>query len=281
MPRSNFKDLCGQRFGRLIVIERVANNKHGSARFLCKCDCGNYVEVDSQSLKSGNTKSCGCFATEVKRRPKKEHPDKPTRLYGVWCAMKRRCYNKQEKGYKNYGGRGISVCDEWKSSFQNFKIWAMENGYRQGLSIDRIDVNGNYCPENCRWADSKTQANNTTANRILEYNEEKHTLAEWSRITGLSDSVIRARLDKHGCSIEQALTLPLHKDGRPLIRNKRYLYFTINGITKNLKEWAEYFEISYRAIGHRIRRGQSFDDALKALLMKHNDPKWTNAINAK
>jgi len=163
-------DLKGQRFGRLIVI-MFAGRINKITRWQCKCDCGKLVTVQSQHLRKGETKSCGCLAREMKSINHTIHgmaADRKTkrnkRLYAIWSGMKQRCTNPNIRCYKNYGGRGISVCKEWLD-FIPFKNWALANGYRDDLTIDRINVDGNYCPDNCRWATWKEQANNKQKSR--------------------------------------------------------------------------------------------------------------------
>lgn len=162
-------DLTGVRFGRLVVKDRdndyiSPTGKH-HVKWLCQCDCGNEISVDVCQLNSGKTKSCGCLKNEVCERGNVTHGGRYDRLYKVWSNMKNRCYNKNSADYKYYGARGISLCDEWRNDYQSFKNWAYSAGYDDNAqkgkcTIDRIDVNGNYEPGNCRWVDMSIQAAN-------------------------------------------------------------------------------------------------------------------------
>ena len=160
------QDLTGQKFGRLSVVADTGKRRHSYVVWLCRCDCGNVTEVISDSLKRGNTKSCGCLHDElaaerikgVKTVPK--HGLSHHRLFGIWSGMKTRCYNPNNKDFKDYGGRGITICAEWLADFQRFYDWAMKNGYQDSLTIDRKDVNGNYEPSNCKWATRAEQSRN-------------------------------------------------------------------------------------------------------------------------
>ena len=208
--REKTKNLIGMRFGKLKVIE-LETSENGNIKWKCLCDCGNVKIVPSKYLLAGNVRSCGClrnkFVVSCEKREKLSH----TRIYNIWTLMKGRCYNIKNRGYKDYGGRGITVCDEWKNDFQKFYDWAMENGYSDELSIDRIDNNGNYEPSNCRWTDVITQANNKRSNTIIEYNGEKKTLAEWSREIGINYNVLKDRLYKLHWNISKAFETPSRK----------------------------------------------------------------------
>lgn len=206
MPRH--EDLSGSRFFRLTVI-RPDGRLHNRPAFLCRCDCGNYVRTIAGELRSGRVQSCGCLHRERARaclaKMKTTHGESNTRLYAVWCAMRRRCTDKNCKEYRLYGGRGIAVCAEWAESFEPFRDWALANGYRDNLTIDRINVNGDYCPENCRWANGKTQARNRRNNAIMTAHGKTQTMAAWCEELGLSYSIVSQRKHKLNWSDEKAL----------------------------------------------------------------------------
>lgn len=185
---SRFKDLTGQKFGRLTALYKLHNyhnyndsNKKYRTYWLCICDCGNLVEMRYDCLTTGNTRSCGCsnYDNLIK------HGQYGTTLYRRWNMMLQRCCNKKHKEYHNYGGRGIAVCDEWQADFTNFYDWAINNDYQPNLTIDRIDVNGNYEPSNCRWITNKEQQNNRRDNVNITFNNITKTIAEWSEILNI------------------------------------------------------------------------------------------------
>lgn len=185
-------DLTGQRFGKLTVLERdfSISGQGKRARWICKCDCGITKSISSASLIDGQ-QSCGCKVVEDHLT----HGFTGTRLYNVWNCIKQRCGNPNNKNYVQYGGRGITICDEWKKDFVSFRNWAIENGYdesavRGKCTIDRIDNDGNYTPENCRVVDMKTQANNTRKNVKIQYSGKEMTLSEIARDIGVSRSTL-------------------------------------------------------------------------------------------
>lgn len=180
-------DLTGNKYGRLNVKSFSGNNSRGVSLWLCECDCGNVKTVPSDYLTTGRTSSCGCISKEHPHNLR--HGGKHTKLYNIWRAMKQRCLLKTCNAYRLYGGRGIKVCDEW-IGFAKFQEWSLVNGYAEGLSIDRINNDGDYCPNNCRWADIFVQMNNTSRNRVISFRDERETMAEWARSFGLKYSLM-------------------------------------------------------------------------------------------
>ena len=197
-------DLKGKRYHKLLVIERIENQKH-KTMWKCLCDCGNTAFVLTSNLNSNRVKSCGCLKNEKLIERSTTHKQRHTNLYEVWKTMKQRCFNPNSQSYKNYGARGITVCEEWKNNFISFYEWSMENGYKKGLTIDRIDNNSNYCPENCRWADRVVQANNTRLNKHIVINGKDDTLANWIRFFNTTPHSYYSKLKK-GYSEQDALT---------------------------------------------------------------------------
>lgn len=212
-----FIDLTGQRFGRLTVIRRVQNLRKGATRWECLCDCGGKCITYTSNLRRGNARSCGCLHIESAMNTGKNsatHGKTNTRLYRIWTNMKTRCYNKRNKNYEQWGKRGIYVCEEWRNNFESFYNWSISNGYGENLSIDRIDNNGPYCPENCRWSTPKEQANNTRRTRLITWNGETLSLHGWAEKLGLGIETLFYRLKK--MTPEEAFTLPVQNTRKNL-----------------------------------------------------------------
>lgn len=197
-------DITGRKYGRLTVISRIPNRQ---SYWLCRCDCGNEKEIHSGNLTSGRQVSCGCYGAEA-RKLNRTHGETKTRLYQIWGNMKSRCYNPNVFSYYRYGARGIKVCEEWKKSYDAFREWALKTGYNDDLTIERKDVNKDYCPENCRWATWEEQANNKANSRFVEFKGEIHTVAEWARSLGMDHRALWDRLFVQNWSVERALTTP-------------------------------------------------------------------------
>jgi hypothetical protein len=203
-------DISGQRFGRLIAIKPDNSKRPANSTrlyWLCKCDCGNYSTTSGADLRSGKVRSCGCLHDEMASLRFYKHGQSGSKLSMVWQAMKQRCGNSHCKDFPSYGGRGINVCHEWQIDFATFYDWAITNGYHEGLSIDRIDVDGNYEPMNCRWVNMKVQANNERKNHRISFKGETHTLAEWAEITGQTQSTLSARINRYRWPLDKALTI--------------------------------------------------------------------------
>jgi hypothetical protein len=193
---SNFVDLTGQRFGRLTVIALIqkASRKNNRTKYQCRCDCGNMLIVESDHLKRGHTQSCGCYKKEHISTANKTHGISNHRLCSIWHGIKRRCYCEKATGYENYGGRGITMCAEWRDNIHAFYDWALFHGYSDDLSIDRIDNNRGYSPDNCRWATKKEQQRNNRRNYLLTIAGETKCLSEWLDQTGVAFKTAQKRL---------------------------------------------------------------------------------------
>ena len=198
----------GDNVNGAVLIERI-----NGRLWKMRCSCGEtFIAQPSDS--KGVCRKCAMIKLSEERTKHGESPKKgkqnASKLYSVWLNMRSRCYNPKNKKYKDYGGRGISICSDW-DDFLNFKRWSLEKGFDESLTIDRIDNNGNYCPENCRWINQKEQMRNTRVNHLLTYNGVTKTMAEWSEITGIKYHTLKQRINKYGYSVERALTTPVLK----------------------------------------------------------------------
>lgn len=239
-------EIIGQKFGILTAVEVVGKNRRGPL-VKCACDCGGTKTVNAKDLRNGNNKSCGCIH--------RTHGLTGTRPYRAWQNMKKRCDNPTNKSFKNYGGRGIKYCDKWET-FEGF--WEdMQEGYADNLTLDRIDVQGNYSKENCRWAGKLIQANNTTTNHLITYDGETMSQADFARKYGVDYELFRHRMKK-GWSVEEAMK-PVEKEE-----------ITYNGETKRVSEWAEERGMTYHQLKKRLMRGWSIEKALNQPLRKRS-----------
>lgn len=190
---AKLKDLTGQEFGRLTVIKRGTNDKESRAMWLCKCECGNEKIIRGKDLRKGNTRSCGCLGLERRIASRRSHGFTETRLYSIWCDIKKRCYNPNSSSFVNYGGRGIEMCNEWLNNFSAFRTWSLEHGYEENLTIDRIDNDRNYSPNNCRWVTRKIQNKNTRRNIYVVIEGEELTLSELAEKHNVNYGAVKAR----------------------------------------------------------------------------------------
>lgn len=199
-------DLTGERFGRLRVLSRAGSDLQNKPTWRCVCDCGAEVVVQGANLRKGHTVSCGFYCRDVHTK----HGAEGTRLYAVWKNMRDRCFKERHKSYADYGGRGITVCEDWLD-FSNFMEWAFQTGYdpdapKGKCTLDRIDYNKGYHPENCRWVDAKTQGRNKRNNRLVEFRGEVRPLSEWAEIFGIKYQTLYARLTRYGLSVDAAFS---------------------------------------------------------------------------
>ncbi len=200
------RDLTGQRFGRLVAVERNGKDANFKTRWLCRCDCGKLHTVTGTNLTRGNTVSCGCHRLEYHT----SHGMSKTKVYSVWCSMIGRCENRSDKAYKNYGARGIKVCERWKK-FENF---ISDMGDRpSNFTIERIDNNGDYTPDNCVWADHHKQSRNKRNNRLYTVNGETKCLTDWAVDAGITYGAALGRL-KRGWTIEEVISTPTLRRGK-------------------------------------------------------------------
>jgi hypothetical protein len=250
--RHRYNDLTGQRFGRLTVLG-LSEEKfgHNPIYWRCLCSCGKIVEVRGGSLTSGHTVSCGCFQKEVVRNAFIIHGMSGTKIGETWEGIKARCYKEDNKSYKNYGGRGIYICDEWLEDPPKFFTWAENSGYIQGLRIDRIDNDGPYSPENCRWTTNAENQRNKRNNHFITYKGKTQCLAAWSRDTGIPVTTIDSRL-RRGCSVEEALSPINNVTGLP---SNTPALITIRGESLIITDWLKKTGTNKSTYYGRLKKG--------------------------
>jgi hypothetical protein len=207
MEKLTADSMIGKKFGKLTVIDKLPSDRHG-ARALCKCDCGATKVAYLYRLKSGANQSCGCTNRDRLTKMHFKHGMTNTRLFRIWSSMRERCTNSNAINYKNYGGRGIAICKEW-DEFIPFMEWALSNGYNYALAIDRIDNDGNYSPDNCRWVTPAENSNHKRNSVILSYGGKTQTISQWADEYGIGRSTLRNRILNYGWEISDALNTPV------------------------------------------------------------------------
>lgn len=240
-------DLVGQRFSKLVVLSEAGRTSDGKVTWLCQCDCGNTKIVSGRHLRRGSVKACGCMQFIANKR----HGMHATKIYKTWNGMVSRCTNPRNSRWNDYGGRGIEVCDRWKS-FEGF--YADMGDCPEGMSLDRVDVNGNYEPQNCRWATPKQQSRNRRDNRFVSWRGQTLTVAEWAEKMGMSKSVVLFRLKKWGNSdLDKVFLTPLKNRQRPV---------TWQGKTQPLSHWAKELGLHQGVLWTRLyEKGWTIDKA--------------------
>ena len=208
-PLSN---MAGRTYGALTVLRFVGRDKEYRDLWECRCTCGKTVAVTGKSLRNGTKKSCGCMQYRWASMKNTKHGMSNSRLYNIWTGMKSRCFNSKDRKFKNYGMRGITVCPEWRDNFAAFASWAVGNGYEPSLTIERIDVNGNYCPENCTWIPAEKQGANKTNNHRIRFNGKTQTLADWSKELNINYGTLKSRITRYGWAPERALSEKIHNN---------------------------------------------------------------------
>ncbi len=249
---NGLNDLTGLKFGRLTATKLSERRSGRKTYWECDCECGKTKVVRTDSLKDGSVKSCGCLKKEQDKinlpngQGRVIHGLSRKRIYHTWEAMISRCENIENSHYSNYGGRGINVCEQWHD-VEIFVDWAMNNGYNDELTIDRIDVNGNYEPENCKWATWKEQANNRTNNVMITFNGKTQTLKQWSIELGINYNTLQSR-------INYGINLPELFQKENFIRKDNVL-LTHNDKTMTMTEWSKELGIKLSTLSERYRRG--------------------------
>ena len=207
-----FIDLTGQRFGRLTVLyqDMEKSSKSGRIYWVCRCDCGTVKSISSYGLRSGRTKSCGCLSRELSALSSRTHGDTKTQLYQLWRALKGRCHSKTHRRYQHFGAKGIGMCDEWKDDYSVFKAWCLENDWDESKTVYRIDLNGDFTPENCRVGNRKCVLEHHPKAIYYDYDGEHHTLNNWCKLKNRNVLTVSQRLH-YGWTFKRAIETPTPK----------------------------------------------------------------------
>lgn len=260
-----YKDLTGQKFGRLTVMEYAERDTQRVSLWKCKCECGKRVVVRGTSLRYGSTQSCGCLRRERALEACTTHglsggKEQSSRLYRIWRNMKSRCFNSKTPKFKNHGGRGITICSEWLASYVNFHEWATNNGYKDSLVIERIDNNGNYDPGNCKWATYTEQNLNKRENHRVTFKGETKTLTEWGAELGIKFTTLSSRLTDYGWGVEKTLNTPVGAHRKRVIEYQ--------GETRTLSEWSKKLGLGYKLLHKRLVSGWGPERILNTPIVK-------------
>ena len=255
----------GKTFNQLTVIGVAGKDKRGATLFSCKCSCGQTTTALAYQLESSGKKSCGCLSREVSRKRLTKHGESNSRLYKLWKGVSKRCYCKTCEGYKNYGGRGIKMCDEWRDNFLAFKEFMLSIGYDETLptgeqTIERIDVNGNYEPSNCKLISKTEQNYNKRNNNLVTYKGETKPITEFANELGIDVDVVLNRIKNHGYTVEEALEKPVRK-----APHKNATKYTVRGESLTLSQWAEKFGMTRSQLKAKARR-KTVEEVVEELL---------------
>lgn len=236
----------GQRFGKLKTVRKIENKKSGHSAWLCQCDCKNYTEVTACHLRDGHTRSCGCLKNKYNAENK--------RILSIWRNMIQRCDNGDRRDSKYYHDKGITVCDEWRD-YKTFEKWAIENGYAENLTLDRINDSRNYEPSNCQWITLEEQQRKKSNNIWIEYNGEKKILADWAREYKINRKTLESRLEM-GYTFEEALKK------KPRI-NRTSVVVNYNGEEMNITQLSEKLGVSVAMISKELKQGISIEKVIE------------------
>lgn len=264
--KKEIKDLTGLKFGNLNIVENYGKIK-GSTYWKCLCDCGNVKIINHYNLLKGKSTSCGCLKGQKISKKQTTHNKTNTKIYKLWMGIKSRCNNINNPKYKSYGGRGIKVCDEWQNDFMSFYNWTLANGYDENAkygecTIERINVNGNYEPNNCTFKNLKEQANNKTTNVFVEYNGETHTLKQWSEIFNLK---YKSMVNRYHLYLDGKTEFIKTLDdvfSNADFRKAKEIKLTYNNKTLTISEWSKLLNINKTTIWSRYKKGFCVEDIL-------------------
>lgn len=259
------EEIIGKTFNRLTVLGVAGKDKRGATLFLCRCSCGQETTALAYQLRSGGKKSCGCLSKEMAKKNFTKHGEWGSRLHVLWKGIKARCYNKNNVNYKNYGGRGIKMCDEWRDNFLAFKEFMLSKGYDETLptgvqTIEREDVNGDYKPGNCKLVTKTEQCYNKRTNHFITYKGETKTITEFANEYKMDVETLFRRICKFGYTVEEAIEKPVRK-----APHKNAPKYTVRGESLTLREWAAKFGMTRSQLKAKTRR-KTVEEVVEKLL---------------